>query len=259
MDIQFLGIGSAINSSNNYCSFLIGNSVLIDAAPSVSVQLLKNEIPLSELDSIIITHLHGDHYFGLPFLLIEYLFHKRDKPLKIYGPVELEERTNELLKLAYADTPPKELIENSKPEFHIIYSGSTIEMGNGYKFKFVKVKHGQTETYGFHFEFSGTAGFYSADTEYVTEIDNIISDVDFCILDGTTYNFSIPGHMSYMEIKEIVSKYPDLITLIVHRSRYEVAENEKLNNILLPNDNDFFSIWKEKKQIQYSLNGTKKL
>jgi ribonuclease BN (tRNA processing enzyme) len=54
------------------------------------------------LDAIILSHLHGDHFGGIPFFFIEYLYLKpRDYPLIIAGPTGTEERVRELYAIMY--------------------------------------------------------------------------------------------------------------------------------------------------------------
>jgi len=69
------------------------NYILIDCGEATQHQILKSELKLSKLDSIYITHLHGDHIFGLHGLLCT-LNEIRNTPLKIYGPMGLSNYIN---------------------------------------------------------------------------------------------------------------------------------------------------------------------
>ncbi len=69
------------------------NYILIDCGEATQHQILKSELKLSKLDSIYITHLHGDHIFGLHGLLCT-LNEIRNIPLKIYGPIGLSNYIN---------------------------------------------------------------------------------------------------------------------------------------------------------------------
>ena len=69
------------------------NYILVDCGEATQHQILKSELKLSKLDSIYITHLHGDHIFGLHGLLST-LNEIRNNPLKIYGPIGLSNYIN---------------------------------------------------------------------------------------------------------------------------------------------------------------------
>jgi len=64
---------------------------LIDAGEGTQVQLRKNKIKFSRIKHIFISHLHGDHYFGLVGLISTFRLLGRDKDLHIYGPKGLKE------------------------------------------------------------------------------------------------------------------------------------------------------------------------
>ena len=64
---------------------------LIDCGEGTQVQLRKNKIKFSKINHIFISHLHGDHFFGLVGLISTMRLMGRDKDLTIYGPKGLEQ------------------------------------------------------------------------------------------------------------------------------------------------------------------------
>lgn len=67
-----------------------GERWLVDCGEGTQRQLLRSGVGLVELDLILLTHLHADHYLGLPGLLKTYGLRGRDRPLRIVGPTGLE-------------------------------------------------------------------------------------------------------------------------------------------------------------------------
>jgi len=127
-----------LNINNEY--------LLIDCGEGTQVQLRKFKIKFTKISRIFISHLHGDHYFGLIGLLSTFSLYKRQNELHIYGPKGLKEITELQLELgkstlSYAlifhelNAKKSELIfENDKvsiftiPLKHRVYT-------NGYLFK----------------------------------------------------------------------------------------------------------------------------
>ena len=72
---------------------------LIDCGEGTQVQLRKNKIKFSRLNHIFVSHLHGDHFFGLPGLISTFRLLGRKKELHIYGPKGIKEAITLLLKL----------------------------------------------------------------------------------------------------------------------------------------------------------------
>lgn len=93
--VLILGSGSALPTSlrNPTSQYVFCNNrhILIDCAEGTQYQLRKHQIHFQRLDIILISHLHGDHYFGLVGLLSTMDLLGRDKKLLIYGPKELEQ------------------------------------------------------------------------------------------------------------------------------------------------------------------------
>jgi ribonuclease Z len=68
-----------------------GRFFLIDCAEGTQVQLRKNKIKFSRIDHIFISHLHGDHVYGLVGLVSTYMLLNRTSDLHIYGPKGIKE------------------------------------------------------------------------------------------------------------------------------------------------------------------------
>jgi ribonuclease Z len=72
---------------------------LIDCGEGTQVQLRKQKVRFSKINHIFISHLHGDHFFGLPGLVATFRLLGRLNPLHIYGPKGIKEAVTLLLKL----------------------------------------------------------------------------------------------------------------------------------------------------------------
>ena len=76
-----------------------GNLFLIDCGEGTQVELRRNKIKFNRINHVFISHLHGDHFFGLPGLVSTFRLLGREKPLHIYGPEGIKEAITLLLKL----------------------------------------------------------------------------------------------------------------------------------------------------------------
>jgi len=112
--VTILGNSSAIPTQNNHpASQLIiyeNKYFLIDCGEGTQMQLIKYKIKYSKIDNIFISHMHGDHFFGLIGLISTYHLLGREKPLHIFGPDRLKKTIEDLLEAAY-----------TKPRYNLIF------------------------------------------------------------------------------------------------------------------------------------------
>ncbi|MBT2161668.1 ribonuclease Z [Zobellia barbeyronii] len=103
MKLQILGCYAATpRTMTNPTSQVLevkNHMFLIDCGEGSQVQLRKHKIKFSRINHIFISHLHGDHFFGLPGLVSTFRLLGRDKELHIYGPKGIKEAITLLLKL----------------------------------------------------------------------------------------------------------------------------------------------------------------
>ena len=97
-DLTILGSNGAIPAYDRHPSSQIlnynGNHFLIDCGEGTQFRMIKFGVKRGKLDNIFISHLHGDHYFGLIGLLTSFNLNWREHPLHIYGPAGIEEVMN---------------------------------------------------------------------------------------------------------------------------------------------------------------------
>ncbi|UHA73091.1 ribonuclease Z [Paenibacillus sp. 481] len=97
MDVYFLGTGAGMPTTRRNVSSLAlrlyderGTFWLFDCGEGTQHQVLRSPIKLSKCEFVFITHLHGDHLFGLPGLLSSRAFQGGTTPLTVFGPTGLK-------------------------------------------------------------------------------------------------------------------------------------------------------------------------
>ena len=91
--VTFIGTAASVPTASRGTSATLvvrgGSRVLVDCGEGTQRQFLRSGLGLIDLDAILLTHLHGDHYLGLPGLLKTYALRGRTEPLAIVGPLGL--------------------------------------------------------------------------------------------------------------------------------------------------------------------------
>ena len=137
LDVVFLGTSaSAPTSRRGTSAHLVrrgGDRLLFDCGEGTQRQLIRSTVGLVDLEEIFITHLHADHYLGLPGMLKTFSLRMREVPLTVYGPHGLRELYDALGRVFGRLTYPVELVE--------VRAGDTIPH-DGYELCVFPVDHG---------------------------------------------------------------------------------------------------------------------
>jgi len=112
--LTILGTSSALPTSNRYPTAqvlnVLGRFFLIDCGEGTQTQMRKFKIGFSKIDHIVITHLHGDHIFGLIGLISTMVLLGREKDLHIYSHSELQKYISAQLNFFYPDKIPFQIV-----------------------------------------------------------------------------------------------------------------------------------------------------
>ncbi len=105
MELIFLGTSSALPTTNrNHSSIALkafGEIMLFDCGEGTQRQMAQIKLSPMKVNNIFITHLHGDHFLGLPGMIQSMAFRGRKDPLHIYGPEGMEKTVNNIINLGY--------------------------------------------------------------------------------------------------------------------------------------------------------------
>ncbi|MBL4708801.1 MAG: ribonuclease Z [Flavobacteriales bacterium] len=149
LKVLILGSGSALPTiSTNQTSQVIecGNQLyLVDCGEGTQIQLRKNKVKIQNINHIFISHLHGDHFFGLVGLLSTMHLLGRKNELNIYAPKGLDE----IVKIQFRNAGSYLSFEM---HFHTIeQSGEILLEDSKLTVKSLPLKH-RIPCYGFLFE-----------------------------------------------------------------------------------------------------------
>ena len=190
---------------------------LIDCGEGTQVQLRKNKIKFSRINHIFISHLHGDHFFGLPGMISTFRLLGRDKEMHIYGPKGIKEAITLLLKLGDSWTDyPLVFHELTSKEPELIYEDMKVSVTT------IPLDH-RVYTNGFLFKEKlgerklniDAVAKYKIDKSYFQNIKNgkdVVSE-DGLTIDNTELSFDPPAPKGYAFCSDTAYK-PDMVEQI---------------------------------------------
>ena len=132
-ELTVLGASSAIPTDNRFPTSQVlnvqENLYLIDCGEGTQIQLSNNRIRRRKINQIFISHLHGDHVYGIFGLLTSFTHFRREDKLTIYCPEGLEEVVVKLLELAHSRLSyPLEFININTEKYQKIFEDNVLEV-----------------------------------------------------------------------------------------------------------------------------------
>ena len=196
MRIQYIGVGEAFDEHLPNCSVLVTaegregqKAVLLDCGFSAPFSYWRTAGAPMELDAVWISHFHGDHFFGLPALLLRFHEEGRTRPLAILGQQGVEKSVLDAMDLAYPGTRLKfpyalefaEVPENTLFQFH------------GLDFRCALSGHSRTN-YSLRLSDSRISILYSGDGRPTPDTLDLARGVDLVIHESFSLDMDTPGH-----------------------------------------------------------------
>jgi len=134
MKIVFLGTGGTYPSKvRNVTSIAVqipGEVVMFDCGEGTQRQLMRSPISFMKIKKVFISHLHADHFLGLPGMIQSMSLNGREEDLQVFGPKGTAETVESALNLGYFQSGFKVFSKDLKKEGSLKFPGYTIRFAS---------------------------------------------------------------------------------------------------------------------------------
>jgi ribonuclease BN (tRNA processing enzyme) len=201
VSFEFLGTGDAFASGGRFSTCHLVRSpdicALIDCGAAAPVALQRRGVSQPDITHVVLSHLHGDHFAGVPFLLLDAAFNRpRDHPLLIAGPPGTRARVIDTLDLLFPGmgqtVPPLvphgfvELAERERRDL------------DGIAVTPLPVLHESgAPSYALRIEVAGRLLAYSGDTEWTPALGEAAAGADLFVCECFGWTVPVPSHLTH--------------------------------------------------------------
>jgi ribonuclease BN (tRNA processing enzyme) len=203
VSIQFLGSGDAFGSGGRFqtCIYVRFDTThfLIDCGTSSLIAMKRFGLNPSLIDFVLLTHLHGDHFGGLPFFIMDAQFvSRRRKPLTVAGPPKLKDRISEAMEVLYPGS------SQTRREFTLEFVELTGEtattVGPVMVTPYDVVHPSGAPSYALRVACGGKVLTYSGDTEWTDTLIQASQDADLFICECYFFEKGDRYHLDYQTL-----------------------------------------------------------
>lgn len=217
MEITFLGSSNAFAAGGRYwSSFLVDGKYVFDAPPTLLPHLKQLNVPLNQIEVIFLTHHHGDHFMGMPFMFLEYFYMtKRTEDLTIVGPPGVQEWIERFSDSCYPnitrDAGYRRIYVDAVPGKELQAAGVTFTA-----WPMCHVSD-QMDAMGYRVRIGDKTVAYTGDTMYCEEVYRLAEGADVLVVDCTYAEGTGPEHMGLDDVKKIRERVPlDTAIVLTH-------------------------------------------
>jgi len=233
MQLQFIGCGDAFGSGGRYntCFHVTGETVnfLIDCGASSLPAMKRLGIVRDEIDLVLITHFHGDHFAGLPFLLLDAQFSRRTRPLIIAGPQGIETRLAQVMEALFE--------HSSKTRQRFELSVVALQPEERRSFGAVSVTpfpvvHGEYggPFLGYRVEAEGRTIACTGDTEWTEALIPLARGADLFVAEAYTYDKVVKNHLSLTTLEARLPEIKPKRLVLTHMGEDMLAQVNTLSH-----------------------------
>jgi ribonuclease BN (tRNA processing enzyme) len=218
--LEIVGCGDAFGSGGRFQScYAIRSSsdlTLVDCGASAPAALQMRGIASTDIAAIVLTHLHGDHFGGVPFLLLDGAYNRaRSSPLVIAGPPGAEARVFDTLDLLFPGASAR--VRDRVPVQFVELDPARTTRVAGMDVKPFSVTHPSgAPSYALRIAVAGRTVVFSGDAQWDDVLVDASRGADLFVCECTAFRVQVPFHISLDDLERQASALSARRILLVH-------------------------------------------
>jgi ribonuclease BN (tRNA processing enzyme) len=195
--VRFIGSGDSFGNGGRFQTCILvdadGYRFLIDCGATSLVALKRAGVDPGSIDAVLLTHFHGDHCGGVPYLILDGQFSRRERPLVVAGPPGVRERMTAVFEAALPTS------SRTEQRFRVTY----VELGEKpsrigpLEVESLPVAHlPETVPHGLRVRVDDRIVAYTGDTEWCDALPRLADGADLFIAEAYSFEKRIPQHLS---------------------------------------------------------------
>lgn len=219
VEVRFVGSGDAFGSGGRFQTCIrlrgAGQTVLVDCGATSLTALKSQGLDPGEVDAVVVTHLHGDHFGGLPFLVLDGQFSRRTRPLRVLGPAGTAERLASAMEAFYpGSTAVRRRFTLDVTELD--GCGTAVALGDAVVAGW-EVDHASgAPALAVQVALNGSRFGYSGDTAWTPALRDAARDTDVFACEAYTWQRTVPYHLAYATLVEHQAEFDTGRLVVTH-------------------------------------------
>jgi ribonuclease BN (tRNA processing enzyme) len=204
MRIRFVGSGDAFGSGGRWqtCIHLTAGRrvLLVDCGATSLVALKAQGLDPNAVGAVAVTHLHGDHFGGLPFLILDGQFSRRSAPLLVAGPPGTRARLEQAMEALF---PGSSRAHRRFPVAvtELAPGGAPVELGAA-RVRGWEVEHAcGAPPLALRIDLGGVSFGYSGDTQWTPALAEAARGADLFAAEAYTFDRPVRYHLDYRTLR----------------------------------------------------------
>jgi ribonuclease BN (tRNA processing enzyme) len=203
LKLHVLGSGDAFGSGGRFQTCLLLESartrLLVDCGATSLVAMRRAGVDPLGIDAVVLSHLHGDHFGGLPFLILDAQFRRRAAPLVVAGPAGVRARVEAAMEVFFPGSTG--VARRFAVEFIELTDGIAVDVGALTVTPFAVVHASGAPAHALRFEDGARVVTYSGDTEWTTRLLDAARGADLFVCEAYTFDRAVKFHLDHETIR----------------------------------------------------------
>jgi ribonuclease BN (tRNA processing enzyme) len=236
VQVRFVGSGDAFGSGGRFQACILlhapghNSDVLLDCGASSLVALKQQRQDPNQIGLVLVSHLHGDHFGGLPFLVLDGQFTHRTRPLHVAGPAGVGERVQAAMEVLFPGSTQArrrfrvhfhQLIDRQPLRFDLEPAGLVVVA--------YEVVHASgAPALALRVTWQGHTIAYTGDTEWTETLLELAQGADLLIAEGYTDQRKIRFHLDVASLQQHAGRLAARRVILTHLSAELLARAGEL-------------------------------